>query len=49
MPYVFNTPSYKYLMNDLVLIDTEEERELGVTIHKSLKPSCHITPCVQKG
>ena len=38
----FNNPSYEYLMNDEVLIDSEEERDLCVTIHKSLKPSCHI-------
>ena len=29
-------------MNDEVLVDTEEERDLGVTIPKSLKSSCHI-------
>ena len=28
----YNNPSYEYLMNDEVLIDTEEERDLGVTI-----------------
>ena len=36
MHYGFNNPSYEYLMNDEVLIDTEEERDLVVTIHKSL-------------
>ena len=46
MHYGFNNPSYEYLMNDEVLIDTEEERDLGVTIHKS-KPSCHIAQCVR--
>ena len=35
-------------MNDEILIDTEEERDLGVTINKSLKPSCHIAHCVKK-
>ena len=35
-------------MNDEVLIDTEEERDLGVTIHKSLKPSCHIAHSVKR-
>ena len=34
-------------MNNEVLIDTEEERDLGVTIHKSLKPSYHIAHCVK--
>ena len=29
----YNNPSYEYSMNDEVLIDTEEERDLGVTIH----------------
>ena len=46
--YGFNNPSYEYLMNGEVLIDTEEERELDVTIHKSLKPSCHIAHCVKR-
>ena len=41
--------SYEYSMNDEVLIDTEEERDLGVTIHNSLKPPCHIAHCVKKG
>ena len=44
----FYNPSYEYLMNDEVLLDTEEERDLGVTIHKSLKPSCHIAHCVKR-
>ena len=44
----FDNPSYEYLMKDEVLIDTAEERYLGVTIHKSLKPSCHIAHCVKK-
>ena len=44
----FNNPSYEYLMNDEVLIDTEKKRDLGVTIHKSLKPSCHIAHCVKR-
>ena len=35
-------------MNDEVLIETEEERDLGVNIHNSLKPSCHIAHCVRK-
>ena len=48
MHYGFNNPSYEYSMNDEVLIDTEEERDLGVTIHKSLKPSCHIAHCVKR-
>ena len=48
MHYEFNNPSYAYFMNDEVLIDTEEERHLGVTIHKSLKPSCHIAHCVKR-
>ena len=48
MHYGVNNPSYEYLMNDQVLIDTEEERYLGVTIHKSLKPSCHIAHCVKR-
>ena len=45
MHYGSNNPSYEYLMNDEVLIDTEKERDLGVT--KSLKPSCHIAHCVK--
>ena len=48
MHYGFNNQSYEYLMNGEVLIDTEEERDLGVTIHKSLKPSCHIAHCVKR-
>ena len=44
----YNNPLYEYSMNDEVLIDTEEERDLGATIHKSLKPSCHIVHCVKK-
>ena len=48
MYYGFNNPSYAYLMNDEVLIDTEEERDLGVTIHNSLKPSCHIAHYVKR-
>ena len=40
MHYGFNNPSYEYLMNDEVFIDTEEERDLGVTIHKSLIAHC---------
>ena len=48
MHYGFNNPSYEYLINDEVLIDTEEERDLGVTINKSLKPSCHIAHCVKR-
>ena len=35
MHFGYNNPSYEYSMNDEVLIDTEEERDLGVTIHKS--------------
>ena len=42
MHLVYNNPSYEYSMNDTVLIDTEEERDLGATIHKLLKPSCHF-------
>ena len=45
--YEFNNPSYEYLLNDEVLIDTEEERDLCGTIYKSLKPSCHIAHCVK--
>ena len=41
----YNNPSYEYSMNDEVLIDTEEERDLGVTIHKSLKPSMILPYC----
>ena len=48
MHYGFNNPSYEYLMNDKVLIDTAEERDIGVTIHKSLKPSCHIAHYVKR-
>ena len=28
MEYGFNNPSYKYLMNDEVVIDTEEKRDI---------------------
>ena len=38
MHYGFNNPSYEYLMNDEVLIDTEKERDLGVTIHDRRGP-----------
>ena len=48
MHFGYNNPSYEYSMNDEVFIDTEEEIDLGVTIHKSLKPSCHIAHCVKK-
>ena len=48
MHYGFNNPSYEYLMNGEVLTDTEEERDLGVSIHTSLKPSCHIAHCVKR-
>ena len=48
MHYGLLNPSYAYLMNDEVLIDTEKERDLGVTIHNSLKPSCHIAHCVKR-
>ena len=37
----FNVNKCK-VMNDEVLIDMEEERDLGVTIHKSLKPYCTL-------
>ena len=30
------------------LMEWSEERDLGVTIHKSLKPSCHIAQCVKR-
>ena len=43
----YNNPSYEYSINDEVLIDTEK-RDLGVTIHKSIKPSCHIAHCVKR-
>ena len=42
MQYGFNNPSFEYLMNGEVLTDTEEERDLGVSIHKSLKPYCTL-------
>ena len=48
MHFGYNNPEYEYSMNDEVLIDTEEERDLGVTIHKSSKPSCHIAHCVNR-
>ena len=35
-------------MSDEVFIDAEEEIYLGATIHKSLKPSCHIAHCVKR-
>ena len=39
MHFGYNNPSYEYVMNNDVLVDTEEEIDLGVTIHKSLKSS----------
>ena len=47
MHFGYNNTSYEYSMNDEVLIDTEEERDLGISIHKSLKPSCHIAQYVK--
>ena len=43
----YNNPSYDYSMNDEIFIDTEEGGDLGVSIHKLLKPSCHIAHCVK--
>ena len=48
MYFGYNNPSYEYSMNDEVLIDTEEESDLVVTIYQSLKPSCHIAHCVKR-
>ena len=36
MHYGINNPSYEYLINDEVLIDTEEERDLGVLLVSSI-------------
>ena len=35
-------------MNDEALMDTDEETDLGATIHKSFKPSCHIAHCMER-
>ena len=42
MHYGFNNPSYEYLMNGEVLTDTEEERDLGVSIMSKWVNKIHL-------
>ena len=43
-----NNDCYNYTMNGKVLHSIDEEKDLGVVIHKSLKPSRHIAESVKK-
>ena len=36
-----HNPGYKYTMSGLELAEVEEEKDIGVTVHRSLKPSKH--------
>ena len=36
-----NNPQYEYFMSGKKLMVVEEEKDIGVTIHSSLKPSKH--------
>ena len=36
-----NNPGYQYTMGGVVLQEVEEEKDVGVTVHRSLKPSRH--------
>ena len=38
-----NNPRYDYTMNDITLKCVSEEKDVGVTIHESLKPSLHCS------
>ena len=42
-------PRYKYDMGSEELLVTEEERDIGVTISSSLKPSAHCTEVRRQG
>ena len=42
MDFGYISPSYVYSMNDEVLIETEEEIDLGVIIHKSLNHNTKV-------
>ena len=44
----YNNNSNEYTMNQEVLESTDMEKDLGVTIHKSLKPAIHIGNCVKR-
>ena len=36
-----NNPRYEYTMSGKLLAKVEEEKDIGVTVHSSLKPSRH--------
>ena len=41
-------PKATYTMNDIVLGETEEEKDIGVKVHCSLKPSKHCSEAAQR-
>ena len=43
-----NNPEFAYQMNGVELQSIDEEKDLGVIVHKSLKPSRHIAEVVKK-
>ena len=43
-----NNPLYHYTMNGVPLTVVEQEKDIGVTIHKSLKPSPHCADIARK-
>ena len=43
-----NNPRHNYTLNQTVLEKSECERDIGVIIHQSLKPSEHCSKIVQK-
>ena len=43
-----NNPCFQYLMNGTILESTDEEKDVGVLIHKSLKPSKQCTLSAKK-
>ena len=44
----YNNPDHEYVMGNVSLKSIESEKDLGVTIHSSLKPGVHIGNCVMK-
>ena len=43
-----NNPMYSYTMNGIPLTEVDEEKDIGVIIHKSLKPSRHCAEVARK-
>ena len=43
-----NNPEFTYTMNGVNLQSIDEEKDLGVVVHKSLKPGRHIAESVKK-